>query len=90
MVNEDLAEICLDAEMRHLRRGDMITCNSKHGNDAPENVPVSLLMLEPGEVCVATTLFNSGHYNPDTFNDCQKMYDCPYRRINQSISVESH
>lgn len=76
-INEkDLVMICKDAELRHLRRGDAILCKAGKGKDTPFFIP----LLNDGDVCVATTFYNTGHVNPDACYETDKMLECEYKR----------
>ena len=79
MKEEKLSCICADAQETKLTRGKAILCGS--GNGTTPSTPIPL--LSDGSVCVATTIYSTGHLNPDVSIDRNKMYDCPYRNPGQ-------
>ena len=75
MDENELKGLCKCAVSKSIKRADIILCSEKQGI-APQ---ISIPFLSKGDVCIATTLYTTGHDNPDAILDYNKISECPYR-----------
>jgi hypothetical protein len=75
LVMDSIEKLCKNAVCSARRRGDILLCAAGKGKT------YELPLLRPGDVCVATTFFSTGHSKPDAYVDPAKIQGCPYRKV---------
>ncbi len=75
-----IRKTCPHAQYRMLRDGPAIFCEEKKGKDAPSQI--QFMNIQEGEVCVATSFFQTGHIGYSSSVNIGKISECPYKNSN--------
>jgi hypothetical protein len=81
--DKTISGICTCAALRKSRRGSLILCEEGKGINPPSGF--EFMAISDGEICVATSLYSTGHVNYDSEVDIEKMKTCLYRRKQEQI-----
>ncbi len=70
-----LKKLCEYARYQRLGRDKAILCSEKKGNS------YSHPLLKPGQVCIATEFYSTGHRNPEIDLNLEEIANCPHRKV---------
>lgn len=76
--DELIKDICSCGQLKQLNRGKAVFCEEAKGNNPPSSI--QFMSINKGEVCVATTFYQTGHNAYDSLIDIEDMKTCSYRQ----------
>jgi hypothetical protein len=77
MTIRDPENICDFARKKEMTRGLAVLCSECKGE---KSLDFKIPFINKEDICIATTFYNTGHFNPSVQLNTDEMYKCEYRK----------